>query len=53
MKPTPKSRGFYFDPKIGEEYDAALEMSGGEPILPRPPMRQDWVYVLELRGVDK
>jgi len=42
-------RGFYYDPKTGQEYDLGV-VAGDEQgayVLPKPPIFQDWVVVLE------
>jgi hypothetical protein len=42
-------RGFYYDPKTGQEHDIGA-VSGDEQgayVLPKPPIFQDWVVVLE------
>ncbi len=41
--------GFYFNPKTGKEYDLGTVTGDakGEYLLPRPPIFQDWVVVLE------
>jgi hypothetical protein len=38
---------FYFDPKTGTEYDLGAVTGGNSYILPKPPIFQDWVFVLE------
>lgn len=42
-------RAFLFDPKTGTEYDLgrAIANAQGDYIVPKPPIIQDWVLVLE------
>jgi hypothetical protein len=42
---------FYFDPRTGREYDLGTVTADaqGQWLLPRPPIFQDWVVVLERR----
>lgn len=41
--------GFWFDPKTGQEHDLGLVTGNGRGryVLPKPPIFQDWVLVLE------
>ena len=41
--------GFYFDPKTGQEHDMGVVTGDerGEYLIPKPPIFQDWVIVLE------
>ncbi len=49
LEPGLTYRGFYFDPKTGREYDlgAVCASTEGDYVLPKPPIFQDWVVVLE------
>ena len=42
-------RGFYFDPKTGQQHDLGTVTGNahGEYTVPKPPIFQDWVIVLE------
>jgi len=44
--------GFYWNPKTGEEHDLGTVMGDeqGDYALPKPPVFQDWVVVLEREG---
>jgi hypothetical protein len=46
-------RGFYFNPKTGQEHDigAVTPNAEGTYQLPKPPIIQDWVVVLEKEGL--
>lgn len=49
LEPGLSYRGFYFDPKTGQEHDlgSVAGDSEGDYVLPKPPIFQDWVVVLE------
>jgi hypothetical protein len=53
LPPDDDFRAFWFDPKTGREYSLGeIEArQDGEWILPRPPIFQDWLIVLEKKGV--
>jgi hypothetical protein len=42
-------RGFYYDPKTGQEHDLGIVAGDAQGAydLPKPPIFQDWVIVLE------
>ena len=49
LEASAKYHTFYFDPKTATEYDqpSASADPGGDYVLPKPPILQDWVFVLE------
>ena len=49
LEPGHDYRAFLFDPKTGTEYDLgrATANAQGDYIVPKPPIIQDWVLVLE------
>ncbi|MGQ9553709.1 MAG: apiosidase-like domain-containing protein [Anaerolineae bacterium] len=49
LDPGHQYRGFYFDPATGHEYDLGTVTADaqGNYVLPKPPIFQDWVVVVE------
>jgi hypothetical protein len=52
LPPDGDFRAFWFDPKTGREYPHGEIRADehGDLILPRPPIFQDWLIVLEKKG---
>jgi hypothetical protein len=49
LEPGQSYRAFYFDPRTGREYPLGTVQATAEGhyTLPKPPIFQDWVVVLE------
>ena len=49
LEPGSQYGGFYFSPKTGKEHDLGIVAADaqGDYVLPKPPIFQDWVIVLE------
>jgi hypothetical protein len=47
LEPECAYQTFYFDPKTGDEYDLGIVTGKQEYILPKPPIFQDWVVILD------
>jgi hypothetical protein len=50
LEPDASYRAAYFDPTNGAEHDLGSVAGGADYVVPKPPVFQDWVLVLEVTG---